>query len=82
MVWKLAEAKNKFSEVVRLALEEGPQRIERRNDAVILISAEEYDRLVEAKPKKLNFIEFLMSGPDMSELDLTRDKSPMREIDL
>lgn len=79
MIWKLAEAKNKFSEVVRLALEEGPQRIERRGDAVVLMSAQEYERLTGKKP---NFIEFLMNGPDLSELDLTRDRSPMREIDL
>ncbi|MCP5022575.1 MAG: type II toxin-antitoxin system Phd/YefM family antitoxin [bacterium] len=79
MVWKLAEAKNKFSEVVRRALEEGPQRIERRNDAVVLISAEEYDRLVGGKQ---GFKEFLFNGPDLSVLDLARDKSPWREIDL
>ncbi len=79
MAWKLAEAKNKFSEVVRRALEEGPQRIERRNDAVVLISAEEYDRLAGGKQ---GFKEFLFNGPDLSVLDLTRDKSPWREIDL
>ncbi len=79
MKWKLAEAKNKFSEVVRRALEEGPQRIERRNDAVVLISAEEYERLTGGTP---SFIDFLLGAPDMGDLDLTRDKSPMREIDL
>ena len=79
MTWKLAEAKNKFSEVVRRALQEGPQRIERRNDAVVLLSAKEFDRLVGKKP---DFIQYLLGAPDMSALDLERDRTPMRDLDL
>lgn len=79
MIWKLADAKNKLSEVVRRALEEGPQRIQRRNDAVVLVSADEFDRLT---GKTLSFHEFLRSGPDLTELDLERDRSPMRDLDL
>lgn len=79
MIWKLADAKNKFSEVVRQALSNGPQRIERRNDALYLMSEEEYRRLSGEKP---SLVEFLMNGPDWSELDLKRDQSPMRELDL
>ncbi len=79
MTWKLAEAKNRFSEVVRLALQEGPQRIERRKDAVVLLSAVEFDRLSGAKP---SLVEFLMSGPDWSRLDLERNKEPSRDLDL
>lgn len=79
MTWKLAEAKNKFSEVVRMALTKGPQRIERRDDAVYLLSEADYQRLTGEKP---DFIEFLLNAPDMSELDLGRDKTPMRELDL
>ena len=79
MIWKLADAKNKFSEVVREALSSGPQRIERRNDAVYLLSEEEYQRLLGQKP---SLVEFLKAGPDWSELDLERDPSPMRELDL
>ena len=40
MTWKLAEAKARLSEVVRLALVDGPQRIERRNDAVVVVAAD------------------------------------------
>lgn len=79
MIWKLAEAKNKFSEVVRRALQEGPQRIERREDAVILISEAEFARLAGKKP---GFIQFLLNAPDLSELDLDRDRTPMRDLDL
>jgi prevent-host-death family protein len=79
MAWKLAEAKNRFSEVVRLALSGKPQRIERREDAVVVVDAEEFDRLTGDRP---DFIEFLSNGPDLSELDLERDKTPMRDIEL
>ena len=79
MNWKLAEAKNKLSEVVRRALSEGPQRIERRGDAVVVLAAEEYDRLIGSKP---SFKEFLVNAPDLRELDLERDPSPMRDFEL
>lgn len=47
MVWALAEAKNRFSELFERALQEGPQRITRRGrDSVVLLSAAEYERLV------------------------------------
>ena len=79
MIWEFSEAKNKFSEVVRLAMKEGPQRIERRNDAVYVLSEEEYQRLTGAKP---SLVEFLMNGPDWSELDLERNKEPVRDLEL
>ncbi len=79
MNWKLAEAKQKLSEVVRLALEKEPQCIERRNDAVVVISLKDFNRLTGGQP---DFIEYLLSAPDMSDLDFTRDKSPLRELKL
>lgn len=79
MIWKLGDAKNKFSEVVRLALNGEPQRIERRDDAVVVVDAEEFDRL---NGDGGDFIKFLSEGPDISELDLERDKSPMRDVSL
>lgn len=76
--WQLAEAKNKFSEVFTRAIEEGPQAVTRRNQRVIVLSDEEYQRLQAAKP---DFLTFLMNGPSLEGLDLTRDKSPMRDIE-
>lgn len=77
MQWKLAEAKNKFSEVVERALTEGPQRVTRRDEAVIVVSEREYDDLAGR-----TFKELLMSGPDLTGLDLTRDKSAGRKVRL
>lgn len=79
MIWKLAEAKNKFSEVVRLALQVGPQRIERRDDAVVVVSATEYGRLT---GETQSFAEFLLGAPDLSGLDIERDRAPLRDLDL
>ena len=80
MDWRLAEAKNKFSELFNRALAEGPQRVRRRNEAVVVIAASDYERLTGGKP---GFKDFLMAqGPDLEGLDLSRNPEAMREIDL
>ncbi len=79
MTWNLAEAKNRLTEVVNLALTEGPQTITRRNDTVVLVSAEKYAELT---GQKLDFKEFLFRGVGLHELDLTRDQSPSRDVEL
>ncbi len=80
MDWRLAEAKNRFSELVKRALAEGPQRVLRRDDAVIVMALRDYEKLT---GKKTGFKEFLMDdGPDLEGLDLSRDRSTMRDINL
>ncbi len=80
MDWRLAEAKNKFSELVNRALAEGPQRVLRRDDAVVVMALQDYEQLI---GKKTGFKDFLMGeGPDFEDLDLSRDRSPMRDISL
>ncbi len=80
MTWKLADAKNRFSEVVRKALTEGPQRVTRRKDAVIVLSEAEYQRLTGDRP---GFRDYLLEiGPSLEGLDLTRDHSPSRDVSL
>ena len=74
MPWQLQEAKQKFSQVVRRALNERPQVVTRHGETVVVVvSAEEYRRL---SGKKLDFAEFLLVGPDLSVLDL----EPARDI--
>ncbi|MDR3619258.1 MAG: type II toxin-antitoxin system prevent-host-death family antitoxin [Paludisphaera borealis] len=79
MTWKLAEAKNRLTEVVNLALTEGPQTITRRSDTVVVISAARYAELTGRKP---DFKDFLIQGESFEGLDLTRDQSPMRDVAL
>ncbi|CAN5586268.1 hypothetical protein BH23CHL4_BH23CHL4_04570 [soil metagenome] len=78
MSWQLAEAKNKLSEVVTLALDEGPQYIRRRDRVVVVLSEEEYQRLTGERP---NLKEYLLNGPGLDDLDLKRDPSPMPDVE-
>ncbi len=80
MEWRLADAKNRFSELVSRALAEGPQRVLRRNDAVIVLAQRDYEKLT---GEVLDFKEFLMrGGPTLDRIDLTRDRSAMRDVEL
>jgi prevent-host-death family protein len=45
MEWQLAEAKNRFSEVVNKALAKGPQFVRRRGDVVVIVAQQEYLKL-------------------------------------
>ena len=84
--WKLEDAKNRFSEVVRLALADQPQRVTRNGrDAVVVISATEYDRLA-APPQ--NLFEFLQASPlakaiaeDGVDFEIERSTDVPRDID-
>jgi prevent-host-death family protein len=71
--WKLQDAKNRFSEVVQKAMDQGPQWVTRRGkDAVVVLSASEYRRLSAPKP---DLAEFLRKSPLFEvELDLERKK--------
>ena len=79
--WQLQDAKNRFSEVVQKAVEQGPQIITRRGiKTAVIMSVEEYQRLT--KPKT-DIVDFFRKSPLKGiEIDLTRDKDAGREIDL
>ena len=80
MVWQLQEAKQKFSQLVQRALDEGPQAVTRHGETVVVVvSSEEYERLTGAE---LDFKDFLLTGPDLSVLDLERRKDHPRKVDL
>lgn len=80
MEWKLAEAKNKFSELINRALSEGPQRVQRRSDTVFVVSEEDFARLTGKKPSFKAFL--TQEGLSLKGLDLSRDKSAMRDVEL
>jgi len=46
MKWLLADAKNRFSELVTRALTFGPQRVRRRGQSVVIRSEDEYQKLL------------------------------------
>jgi prevent-host-death family protein len=80
--WQLQEAKNRLSEVVRKASDEGPQVITLRgDDAVVVVAADEYARLTR-KPKG-NLVEFFRRSPlSTVALDLARSRDTGRRVEL
>ncbi|MCE2860619.1 MAG: type II toxin-antitoxin system Phd/YefM family antitoxin [Oxalobacteraceae bacterium] len=78
--WQLQEAKSRFSEVVDLTLTEGPQLVTRRGEeAVVILAAEDYHRLVGDAP---NLIDHLLNAPRGEALVTTRSMEPIRDLDL
>ena len=79
--WKLEDAKARFSELVRRAQSEGPQRVTvRGRDAVVVISAEELEQLLPAE-RRLPFVEF-MESLHVEGLDLGREPDYGRDVEL
>jgi prevent-host-death family protein len=79
--WQLQDAKNRFSEVVKKALANGPQIVTKRGvETVIVLSVKEYRKL---KRPKNSLVDFFKDSPlrDM-DIDMTRSKESAREIDL
>lgn len=73
--WQIQEAKNKLSEVVEEAIENGPQILTRRGEEVaVVLSLSEYRQL---KKKQTSLSEFFRQSP-LADLDLERDRSPVR----
>ncbi len=79
--WQVQDAKARFSELLRSAASEGPQAITVRGRATaVVMSQDEYERLKGSKP---SLAEFLRASPLAGiELDLERDRSLPRDVDL
>lgn len=80
-IWQLQEAKNRFSELVNIVLNEGPQVVTRRGEqVVVIVSNEEYKKLLKSQS---GLFEFFRQSPLVGiELDLERDQSPSRDTQL
>jgi prevent-host-death family protein len=79
--WAVAEAKARFSEVIDRALAYGPQTITRKGkDAVVIVSAEEWQRKTN---RKGNLAEFFAASPLRGTgLKIKRTKDGPRTIEL
>ncbi len=82
--WQLQEAKNRLSEVVDLALSEGPQTVTRHGKEVVVIVAKtELDRRHGTRGRRGTVVSFLrglaFSG---ARLDLARSTDLDRGVDL
>jgi prevent-host-death family protein len=74
--WQLQDAKNRFSEVVKRARDEGPQTVTVHGQrAAVIVSAQEFDALVKPPP---SFVDFLVGDtnpwPD-DVVDAINDRS-------
>ncbi len=79
--WQVQEAKARFSELLHDAVRSGPQEITVRGQATaVVLSTDAYARLTQKKP---SLVEFMQASPLVGvELDIERDRSPGRTIDL
>ena len=80
--WQLQETKNRLSEVVRKATEEGPQVITLRgDDAAVVVAAEVFRKL--ARRPKGGLVDFFRKSPLRGVvLDLARSRDTGRPVDL
>lgn len=83
MNWQVQEAKQRFSELIRRTLDEGPQVVTRHGEeVVVVVSAQEYRKSrPQEQDEEPDFAEFLLSGPNFDLLDLSRPDRPPREAD-
>ena len=81
--WKLQDARAHFSQVVREAREQGPQRVTLHGkDAVVILSAEDYARLAPAAAQPS--LHALLSGSPLRDLGFEHGsvRSPVRNVEL
>ena len=78
-IWQLQEAKNQFSLVVDNALTQGPQTVTRHGEpTVMVVSMAEFKK---TKRRKKSILE-LFDPIRGLELDVTRDRSLPRDVEL
>ncbi len=77
--WQLQEAQNRFSSLVNQAREIGRQIVTKHGqDAVVVLSVEEYNKLT--RPKK-NTVQFFQESPlTQEDISFERSKEKPREI--
>ncbi|MGA5760127.1 type II toxin-antitoxin system Phd/YefM family antitoxin [Nonomuraea bangladeshensis] len=78
--WQVQEAKQRFCEVVRRAVSEGPQVVTRHGEEVaVVIDIGEYRRLRGETP---DFRKFLLEEPAWDDdLEIPRNRDLPREMD-
>jgi prevent-host-death family protein len=85
MVWAVAKAKARFSELVESAHGQGPQQITRNGKLVgVLVSPEEWEKKNKQPAQNARTMsEFFRSSPLVgSGIDLRRSRSKARKVEL
>ena len=82
--WQLQTAKARFSELFRRARSEGPQWVTRQDrEAVVIVTAEEFERLSRRTSQPQSLVEFFAQSPFAGvELGLNRKPDYGRKVEL
>jgi antitoxin Phd len=80
--WQLQAAKARFSELFRRAQAEGPQYVTRQGkDAVVVVKADEFERLKSRSRQPGNLVRFFSESPlAQVDLDLERPRDYGRKV--
>jgi antitoxin Phd len=81
--WQLQDAKARFSEVVRRAVEQGPQHVTvNGEERAVIISAQEYDRLAGHRTGR-ELVKLLAESP-LADVEFEHPPitGPVRNVDL
>ena len=79
MLWQVQEAKQRFSELLRAAKQDGPQVVTRHGEEIaVVVDIAEYRRL---RGDVMDFKDFLRSGPGFDGLELARSDERPRDSD-
>jgi len=79
--WQLQDAKARLSEVIKSALQEGPQEVTvRGKPSAVILSVETYQAMQKQRP---DFVSFMQQSPLHGEdIDIQRTESFTRDISL
>lgn len=81
IVWSLQDAKNRFSAVVEAAVGGVPQRVTRRGKpAVVVIAADEYERLHQLERGKASTFKDLLLSIPQDDGEFERRSLRLRDI--
>ncbi|MGH9565275.1 MAG: type II toxin-antitoxin system Phd/YefM family antitoxin [Candidatus Angelobacter sp.] len=82
--WQLQTAKARFSELFRRARNEGPQYVTRGGkEAVVVLPAEQFEKLTRRGRDSKSLIEFFRSSPLVgADIDFEREPDLGRDIEL
>ena len=80
MVWQVQTAKQRLSELIERAVNEGPQTITKHGrETVVVLEVSEYRRLLGAP---MDFKEFLLTMPRTDDLEIERSQDMGRDVEL
>ncbi|AVP57305.1 type II toxin-antitoxin system Phd/YefM family antitoxin [Pulveribacter suum] len=80
-LWQVQEAKNRFSELIERAVNEGPQTVTRHGKPVVRVVAVGGEGLA-APGKDDGFVEFLLSMPRVEGFaELIGERSSVKQLD-